>query len=88
MKLTAEELKAIKDRLRRIEGQVSGIQRMVEKRDCPEVLVQIAAARAALNRVAWLILRGYTRECLGEMRSGERDEEEFEDLLRSYLTLS
>jgi DNA-binding FrmR family transcriptional regulator len=88
MKLTADELKAIKGRLRRIEGQVCGIQRMVEERNCPEVLIQIAAARAALNRVALLILQYYTRECLDEMRSGEKDQEEIEQLLKSYLTLS
>jgi len=88
MELTSEELKEALARLRRIEGQVRGIQRMLEERDCGEVIVQIAAARSALNRVALLILQGYTRECLAGVRRGERDEEELEELLRSYLTLS
>ncbi|MFQ6117708.1 MAG: metal-sensitive transcriptional regulator [Candidatus Bipolaricaulia bacterium] len=88
MKGPAEELKAIKDRLRRIEGQVRGIQRMLQERDCSEVIVQIAAARSALNRVALLILQRYTRECLQEVSRGEKDEEGIEELLQSYLTLT
>lgn len=92
MRLSKEELKEAKDRLRRIEGQVRGIQRMLEERECPEVIVQIAAARNALNKVALLILQDYTRECLEGMRSGERererDREKIEELLHSYLTLS
>ncbi|MFQ6117161.1 MAG: metal-sensing transcriptional repressor, partial [Candidatus Bipolaricaulia bacterium] len=46
------------------------------------------AARSALNKVALLLLQGYTRECLAGVRRGEREEEEIEELLRSYLTLS
>jgi len=88
VRLSEEELKEVKDRLRRIEGQVRGIQRMLEERECSEVIVQIAAARNALNKVALLILRGYTRECLEGMRSGEKGGEKLEELLHSYLTLS
>ena len=88
MGLTPEELKEALDRLRRIEGQVRGIQGMLERRDCAEVIVQIAAARSALNRVALLILQGYTRKCLEGLRRGEREEREIEELLHSYLTLS
>jgi len=88
MKLSFEELKEAQDRLRRIEGQVRGIQGMLQERDCAEVVVQIAAARSALQRVALLILQGYTRECLAGLRRGERDEGEIEEVLHSYLTLS
>jgi len=88
MRLSQEELKETQDRLRRIEGQIRGIQRMLQERDCAEVVVQIAAARSALQRVAFLILQGYTRECLAGLRRGEGDEGEIEELLHSYLTLS
>jgi DNA-binding FrmR family transcriptional regulator len=88
MKLPPEELKEAQDRLRRIEGQVRGIQKMLQERDCAEVVVQIAAARSALKGVALLILQGYTRECLEGLRSGEGDEQEIEEVLHSYLTLS
>ena len=48
-----ETTKAAGLRLRRIEGQLKGLQRMLaEERDCTELVQQIAAARAALDRVA------------------------------------
>ncbi|MGQ9629069.1 MAG: metal-sensitive transcriptional regulator [bacterium] len=52
-------------RLRDVEGQIRGIQRMVaEDRYCIEILKQIAAARGALNRVGMLILEGHSRNCI------------------------
>lgn len=54
-------------RLRRIEGQVRGIQRMVEEdRDCREIVHQIAAIRAALSGVNALVLECYARNCLDD----------------------
>ncbi len=45
---------AIQTRLRRIEGQIAGLQRMLATgRDCSDITQQVAAARAALDRVAW-----------------------------------
>lgn len=53
------------ERLRKIEGQIRGLQRMVEEdRYCVDILVQLAAARAALNRVAFLLLESHTRGCV------------------------
>ena len=52
-------------RLRRIEGQVRGIHRMVEQgRDCREIFHQIAAIKAALNSVSALVLECYAHHCL------------------------
>jgi DNA-binding FrmR family transcriptional regulator len=57
-----EELLA---RLRRIEGQVAGIRRMVgEDRYCIDVLTQIRAARAALDKVALGLLDDHARHCV------------------------
>ena len=54
------------NRLRRVEGQVKGIQKMVSDRKyCGDILIQIAAARAALNKVGGLILENYMKECIG-----------------------
>lgn len=51
--------------LRRVEGQVRGMQRMVEEeRYCVEVLNQIAAARAGLARLAMIILEDHAHGCL------------------------
>jgi DNA-binding FrmR family transcriptional regulator len=52
-------------RLRRIEGQVRGIQRMVEEnRDCRDVVVQLAAVKAAVASLNTLVAETYARECL------------------------
>jgi DNA-binding FrmR family transcriptional regulator len=52
-------------RLNRIEGQVRGVARMVEEdRYCIDVLTQISAAQAALDKIALGLLDGHTRHCL------------------------
>ena len=55
----------ITNRLKRVEGQVRGLQRMVEdRRDCEAILTQLMAARAALDRVGLLLAETYVQECL------------------------
>ena len=57
----------IETRLRRIEGQVRGIQKMVEEdRYCIDVLTQVNATRAALESVALKLLADHTEHCLME----------------------
>jgi DNA-binding FrmR family transcriptional regulator len=52
-------------RLRRVEGQVRGIERMVEdERYCIDVLTQISAVQAALDKVALGLLDGHARHCV------------------------
>ena len=52
-------------RLRRVEGQVRGVSRMVEEdRYCIDVLTQIQAAQAALDRIALGLLDGHVHHCL------------------------
>jgi len=59
-------------RLRRIEGQVRGLQRMVEEdKYCIDVLTQVNATRAALESVALQLLADHTEHCVAEaIRSG------------------
>ena len=60
-----ESQRKIINRLSRIEGHVRGIKTMInEGRDCPEVLIQVAAIRGALDRVARLILDEHLSECI------------------------
>jgi DNA-binding FrmR family transcriptional regulator len=55
----------ITNRLRRVEGQIRGLQRMVEEqRECEAILTQLMAARAALDRVGLLVAENFVRECL------------------------
>ncbi|HXK10142.1 MAG TPA: metal-sensitive transcriptional regulator [Vicinamibacteria bacterium] len=61
-------------RLRRIEGQVRGLVRMVEEeRYCVDILTQLRAARAALRRVEEAVLRDHVEHCVAQaLRSGDR----------------
>jgi DNA-binding FrmR family transcriptional regulator len=55
-------------RLRRIEGQVKGVQKMIEEdKTCVEILTQVAAIRAAINKVGGLILERHSKACLKEV---------------------
>ncbi len=85
-----ENKKRILDGLRRVEGQVRGIQRMVEdERYCVDVLNQIAASRMALARLAMLILEDHTRGCVStailEKESGDSTIEELMDVIKRLL---
>ncbi len=66
-----DEKKAILNRLRRIEGQLRGIQKMItEDKPCNDILVQLAAAKKALNQACMKILMHYLKDCLKqELRS-------------------
>jgi high-affinity iron transporter len=62
-------------RLRRIGGQVGGVERMIEEeRYCIDILTQIAAIRSALDRVAIEVLDDHARHCVVGAEAGERDE--------------
>ena len=62
-------------RLRRIKGQVGGVERMVEEdRYCIDVLTQIAAIEAALDKVALGLLDGHARTCVIGADPGEQGE--------------
>lgn len=66
-------------RLKRIEGQVRGLQKMVEdERYCGDVLVQVASVHEALRGVGKLLMRNHLRHCITDALNGgdERDREE------------
>ena len=67
----------LRDRLARIEGQVRGVSRMVEEdRYCIDVLTQISAIRAALDKVALGLLDDHARHCLVGHGGGPADPDE------------
>ncbi|MBE3570553.1 MAG: metal-sensitive transcriptional regulator [Bacillales bacterium] len=65
--------KDIKNRLKRIEGQVRGVLRMLDQEEgCKEVITQLSAARSALDRTIALIVATNLEKCIREqMESGE-----------------
>jgi DNA-binding FrmR family transcriptional regulator len=65
--MKAEIRRQVHARLKRIAGQVAGIQRMVdEDRYCVDVLLQIAAVRAALDQVGKLMLGAHVETCVAD----------------------
>ena len=62
-----EPKKAVLLRLKRIEGQLRGLQRMVEEEvPCAEILTQVAAATAAIKKAGMVIVQTYMEECLSK----------------------
>lgn len=76
-------------RLRRIEGQVGGIIRMLEEhRDCADVVTQLAAASRALDRAGFKLLSAGMRQCLAASAAGDAELMSTEQLERLFLTLA
>jgi CsoR family transcriptional regulator, copper-sensing transcriptional repressor len=79
-------------RLKRIEGQVRGLQRMVDEgRYCPDILTQLASVHAALRGVGKLLMRNHLQHCVTDaLRSGdpaaaERTYDEVTDLMYRHV---
>ncbi|MFZ5989262.1 MAG: metal-sensitive transcriptional regulator [Bacillota bacterium] len=69
-------------RLRRVEGQIKGIQKMIEEEKyCVDILTQIAAVRAAINRVGGIILQKHSKTCLQGALEADKREEALDDLV-------
>jgi CsoR family transcriptional regulator, copper-sensing transcriptional repressor len=72
MDLMQTDARAIDNRLRRIEGQVRGLQRMVaDDAYCVDILTQISAVQTALEQVAVRVLDGHVRHCVADAVSGD-----------------
>ena len=72
MGLMQTDARAIDNRLRRIEGQVRGLQRMVaDDAYCVDILTQISAVQTALEQVAVRVLDGHVRHCVADAVSGD-----------------
>ena len=70
---TERQKKDILLRLKRIEGQARGLQRMVEEGvPCPDILTQVAAATAAIKKVGTVIIQTYMEECLEKTQKEPR----------------
>ena len=71
-------------RLRRIEGQVRGVHGMVEDgRWCPDILIQIAAIRAALDKVALGLAEGHAQHCMAAGNDPKQRQEMTHELMEA-----
>lgn len=85
-KMTPEQ-KAQLNRLKRVEGQLRGIQRMIiEEKPCQEILLQLSAARKAMQNACIEILKSNVRKCLEE--SGSPNMEELEKLISTLIDIA
>ncbi len=84
---TEQEYKALINRLNRIEGQIRGIRGMLEKDAyCTDIIVQVAAANAALNAFNKELLANHIKTCVADdIRNGK--DETIDDLLKTLQKL-
>ena len=75
---------AVARRLARAAGHLDGVRRMVEEgRDCPEILIQLAAVRAALDATARLVLADHMESCVREAAHDGDADQAWTDLQRA-----
>ncbi|HOB16163.1 MAG TPA: metal-sensitive transcriptional regulator [Defluviitoga sp.] len=71
------------NRLKRIEGQIRGLQNMIiNERNCSEILTQLSAVKGAINKVSEEIMKEYTRTCLIEYEE-TKDEKLLDELIET-----
>nr|TXF87293.1 metal-sensing transcriptional repressor [Alkalicoccus halolimnae] len=77
-----KEKKLLNQRLKRVEGQIRGIQKMVdEDRYCIDILVQMSAVQAALKRTGFDILEEHTRGCVTHAAQNGEEKEMIDELM-------
>lgn len=82
-KITKEE---ILTRMKKIEGQVKGIQKMVEEgKECSDIMVQISAIRSAINKVGGIILDRYIKECMSDTAKHADNEEKIGEIIDTIV---
>ena len=85
MELEATELKAVANRLKRAQGQLAGVVRMVEESgDCQQVVNQLAAVSKALDRAGFAIISTGLQQCL----TSEDPEVDVKALEKMFLSLA
>lgn len=80
--IKARDKEKLKNRLRRIEGQVRGLQRMVDEETyCVDILTQVASVVSALEKAGALVLKDHVEHCVREsIEKGEGADEKIEEL--------
>lgn len=70
------DTEAVTKRLKRIEGQIRGIIKMIEEdKSCEEIIIQIGSAKAAMHKTGQVVLEGHLHHCvLDGIREGNEDE--------------
>ena len=84
MDVDSQTMASVIKRLRRVQGQIGGVIKMIEEgRDCADVVTQLAAASRALDRAGFKILSSGMRQCLTGDGDSPMTEEQMEKLFLS-----
>ena len=87
MELNPQELGAVANRLRRAQGQIGGILRMIEQgRDCKDIVTQLAAVNHALDRAGFALIATSLKQCLAE--PGGANSADAQGLEKLFLSLA
>jgi DNA-binding FrmR family transcriptional regulator len=85
---TTTDVETLTARLRRIEGQIRGIQRMLEEdRVCEDIVTQVMAARTALDQVSLLILDHHVQRCICGDNPPEEAMKTMQNALKMWMRL-
>lgn len=80
---TEEEKQQLQNRLKRIEGQIRGIQKMVgDDRYCVDILIQLSAIQAALKKVGYSLLERHTKTCVASSIKEGNGNHQIEELMK------
>ncbi len=75
-------------RLKRIEGQVRGVQRMIdEEAHCNDVLTQVAAIKSAINQVGLIVFENHAHDCIRSAIQDETEDARFEEVINMMSKL-
>ena len=87
MELNPEELSAVTNRLRRAQGQIGGVLRMIEQgRECEDIVTQLAAVNHAMDRAGFALIATNLKQCLTE--PGGADSADAQNLEKLFLSLA
>ena len=87
VELNPDEMVAVVNRLRRAQGQIGGILRMIEEgRDCQDIVTQLAAVNHALDRAGFAIIATGLKQCLTE--SNGQESVDIKTLEKLFLSLA
>lgn len=76
----------ILNRMKKIEGQTKGIQKMVmEDKCCGDIMVQISAIRSAINKVGGLIMDRYIKQCIRESLKDQNNDKSIEEVIETIV---
>ncbi|CAL9637124.1 metal-sensitive transcriptional regulator [Streptomyces pilosus] len=87
VQLPADQVRSAANRLKRAQGQLAGVVRMLEEgRDCEDVITQLAAVNRALDRAGFAVVAAGLKECLSQ--EGGADSLDTRKMERLFLSLS